>query len=86
MRFSTNSPHIVIRGKYDVIMASYLKARGTGDKNVYFIDSMSFFATAHRSDHLVDAVHPNDAGFMKMVDGIGSLIRQILEKELLKEL
>lgn len=68
----------------DVIMASYLKARATGDEKVYFIDGMSFFSTAHQHDHLVDGLHPNDAGFMRMADGIGSLIRDILEKEFLK--
>ena len=68
----------------DVIMASYLKARATGDENVYFIDGMSFFSTAHQHDHLVDGLHPNDAGFMRMADGIGSVIRDILEKEFLK--
>lgn len=69
----------------DVIMASYLKARGTGDENVYFIDGMSFFATAaHQTDCQVDGLHPNDAGFMRMADGIGFVIRQILEKEFLK--
>ena len=74
-----------VLARRDVIMASYLKARGTGDENVHFIDGMSFFATAHQHDHLLDGTHPNDAGFMKMADGIGSLIRQILEKEFLKE-
>lgn len=68
----------------DVIMASYLKARATGDEKVYFIDGMSFFSTAHQHDHLIDGLHPNDAGFMRMADGIGSLIRDILEKEFLK--
>lgn len=70
----------------DVIMRSYLKAREAGDKNVYFIDGMSFFATAaHQTDCQVDGLHPNDAGFMRMADVIGFVIRQILEQKFWKD-
>lgn len=65
----------------DVIMSSYLKARATGDKNVYFIDGMSFNVAPHEYELSVDGVHPNDAGFLRMADSIGTLIRHILEKD-----
>lgn len=63
----------------DVIMASYLKARGAGDKNVYFIDGLSFNVMPHQYEMSVDSVHPNDAGFVRMADSIGTVIRHILE-------
>lgn len=65
----------------DVVMASYLKARQSGDENVYFIDGMSFFNGEHQYEYSVDGIHPNDAGFIRMADGIGAVIRHILEKE-----
>lgn len=64
----------------DVIMTSYLKARQAGDKNVYFIDGMSFDVAPHQYETSVDGVHPNDAGFVRMADSIGTVIRHILEK------
>ena len=65
----------------DVIMSSYLKARATGDKNVYFIDGISFNVAPHQYEMSVDACHPNDAGFVRMADTIGSVIRHALEKQ-----
>ncbi|MBQ9805773.1 MAG: hypothetical protein IJW49_04625 [Clostridia bacterium] len=64
----------------DVIMRSYLKAREAGDKNVYFIDGMSFFETAHQYEMTVDSIHPNDAGFAQIADRIGCVIKHALEK------
>lgn len=64
----------------DVVMSSYLKARGLGDKNVYFIDGLSFNVAPHQYDMSVDSVHPNDAGFARMADSIGTTIRHIFEK------
>lgn len=64
----------------DVIMSSYLKARAAGDTNVYFIDGMSFNVAPHQYEMAVDGVHPNDAGFIRMADSIGTVIRHALEK------
>lgn len=65
----------------DVIMSSYLKARAAGDKNVYFIDGMSFNVAPHQYEMSLDGCHPNDAGFVRMADTIGSVIRHVLEKQ-----
>lgn len=65
----------------DVIMQSYLKARATGDKNVYFIDGLSFNVAPHQYDMTVDSIHPNDTGFVRMADSIGTVIRHILVKK-----
>lgn len=66
----------------DIIMNSYLKARAAGDKNVYFIDGLSFNVAPHQYDMSMDALHPNDAGFIRMADSIGTVIRHALEKEI----
>lgn len=66
----------------DTIMRSYLKAREKGDKNVYFIDGTSFMTAPHQYDTVVDGIHPGDAGFMRMADSIGSVIRHIFEKNM----
>ncbi|MBQ9116810.1 MAG: hypothetical protein IJY04_07275 [Clostridia bacterium] len=71
-----------IMERRDVIMSSYLKARASGDKNVWFIDGLSFNVSPHQYENTVDAVHPNDAGFVRMADAIGTVIRHILEKRL----
>ncbi len=65
----------------DVILESYLKARAEGDKNVYFIDGIGFNYAPHQYDLTVDGVHPNDAGFARMADAIGTVIRYALEKQ-----
>lgn len=70
----------VILQRRDVIMTSYLEARKAGDKNVYFIDGMSFNVAPHQYEMTVDSVHPNDMGFVRMADSIATTIRHILEK------
>ena len=69
-----------ILSRRDVIMRSYLKAREKGDRNVYFIDGMSFNIAPHQYDMTFDPVHPNDTGFVRMADGIGTVVRHVLEK------
>ena len=76
----TEQEHILRRR--DVIMSSYLKARENGDRNVYFIDGLSFNYAPHQYELSVDSVHPNDAGFIRMADSIGSVIRHALERAL----
>jgi hypothetical protein len=62
-------------------MRSYLKARESGDKNVYFIDGFDFWVAPHTYEFSLDSVHPNDAGFIRMADSIGTVVRYILEKK-----
>lgn len=64
----------------DIIMTSYLKARANGDKNVYFIDGMSFFTGTHQYECSIDGVHPNDEGYLRMADAIGTMIKYVLER------
>ncbi len=71
-----------IMKRRDIIMRSYLRAREAGDENVYFIDGTAFFADEHLYDYTMDHVHPNDLGFLRMAQGIGTVIRHALEKSI----
>lgn len=72
--------HEEITQRREVIMRSYLKAREAGDKNVYFTDGFSFWSEPHTYEFAMDGVHPNDAGFVRMADGIGTVLRYIFER------
>ena len=61
-----------------VIMESYLRALETGDRQVYFIDGVSFFAGPHADSCTVDGAHPNDLGFYRMAQGIEPVLRRVL--------
>ena len=63
----------------DIIMQSYLDARASGDKNVYFIDGAAFFNGERAEDMTIDLTHPNDAGFKKMADYIGDVIAKVMK-------
>ena len=76
--FTNGNPEDTLKRR-DVVLRSYLKARDSGDKNVYFIDGTAFFADAQVYDCTMDHIHPNDTGFMKMGETIAVLIRHILE-------
>ncbi len=67
-----------VMARRDVVMSSYLKARQNSDKNVWFIDGMSFFADYRQNEYVLDGVHPQDAGYIRMAEGIGSVICHIL--------
>ena len=64
----------------DVIIDTYRHALSLGDKNVYYIDGESFFLGKYENECTMDAVHPNDLGFVLMADGIESEIRRALAK------
>ena len=65
----------------DVIMTSYLKARAAGDKNVYFIDGVEYFAGLEDwRMATVDGCHPNDLGFYLMYQRILPVLKKALGK------
>ena len=74
--YPTKQEHILQRR--DIIMESYLKARAAGDKNVYFIDGLSFFSTDHPYECSVDGVHPNDYGFFMMYKAVLPVLKKAL--------
>ena len=61
-----------------VVMRSYLDARNSGDKNVYFVDGASFYNGEFPNSCTVDGCHPNDLGFLRMADGIGRIVDLVL--------
>ena len=63
-----------------VIKTTYETALFAGDKNVYFIDGLNFQVGPNQYEMSVDGIHPNDAGFIRMANCIGTFIRHILER------
>jgi len=63
-----------------VICSTYQRAVSEGDKHVYFIDGERLFDGEWYHSCTVDGVHPNDLGFVRMADKIGSLINEIMTK------
>lgn len=62
----------------DIIMQTYLNARNSGDKNVYFVDGYNHFRGLDRTECTCDGTHPNDFGFFGMAENIGSVLNDIL--------
>ena len=63
-----------------VIIDTVEKAKALGDKNVYFVDGLSFADELGGGDSiLVDGCHPNDLGFMSMANGIGRTLENIIK-------
>ena len=63
----------------DIIAASYERARAEGDENVYFVDGKEHFATFNSDECTVDGTHPNDLGFRRMADAVGTVLAKIWE-------
>lgn len=64
----------------DIIFSTYANALAAGDRNVYFIDGYSLFGGEGWDSCTVDGAHPNDLGFWRMADVIGSTLSRILIK------
>ncbi len=66
----------------DIIMESYLAARATGDRNVYFLDGSAFFIPAapgeSRADFTADNCHPLDTGFRRMATAMADVMEAAL--------
>ena len=63
----------------DIIRTTYDKAVAEGDRNVYFIDTSTFFGYGG-NEHTVDDCHPTDLGFMMIANGMETVLRETLEK------
>lgn len=61
-----------------VILESFKKARANGDKNVYFIDGCSFFASGESDITTVDGTHPTDYGFSRMAEEILKTLNRLV--------
>ena len=67
-----------------VIMESYLKAFNSGDKNVFFIDGLSFSVGTELNDFSPDRCHPDNYGLRKMAEVIGDTLAKTVNFEKLK--
>ena len=67
-----------------IIMESYLKAFGNGDRQVYFVDGSTFFTGTEIGQCTVDGVHPTDDGFERMAKFIGEVIIKNADWEKMK--
>ena len=63
-----------------IILDTYNNAVKSGDKNVYFIDGMTFFEGFDRDVCTTDRTHPNDLGHYLMAVRVADLIKKILFK------
>ena len=59
---------------------STIPKSATGTHSSFFIDGFSFWSAPHTYDYAMDGVHPNDAGFLRMAESIGTVLRYIFEK------
>ena len=60
-----------------ILRQSYMKARGQGDDNVYFIDGETLFGPEDREICTVEGIHPNDLGFYRIAKVINELYLKI---------
>ncbi|MBQ7642712.1 MAG: hypothetical protein IJS67_02300 [Clostridia bacterium] len=76
---SPNPERIDKDGKrVEVIRQSYLKAKESGDNNVYFIDGKTLFGKKDRGNCTIDGSHPTDLGFYRMATVINKVVKKFL--------
>ncbi len=64
--------------RFEIIKASFEKAKAKGDMNVYLVDGREFFDGEHSCDCTVDGCHPNDLGFYRMATVLGKVLKEVL--------
>ena len=50
-----------------------------GDEKVYFLAGKTLFGKDDRINCTVDGTHPNDLGFRRMADAVGTVLTKIWE-------
>ena len=63
----------------DIIKKTYVNAKNSGDKNVYFIDGITLMNERIRDNGTVDGTHPTDLGFFSMAEKIEPILKKMLE-------
>lgn len=58
----------------ELIYNNYLKAKGDGDENVYFIDGETLLGVEDWDMCTVDNSHPNDLGFYRMAEKVEEVL------------
>ncbi len=62
----------------EIIRATYLSAKESGDENVYFIDGQTLMSPEIQNEGTVDDCHPTDLGFYSMAQVILPVLRKAL--------
>ena len=52
-----------------------------GDENVYFVDGSTFLLCDTADTQIVDQCHPGDAGFLRMAEIIGGVLKAAIKYE-----
>ena len=73
----TTGAHDLVHRTRDLAWKNYEKAKANGD-NVYFVDGNTYLGKEYWDCATVDGCHPNDFGFVKMAEGVLSVLREIL--------
>lgn len=66
------------RRRFEIIKKTYDYAKSQGDENVHLVDGKTLFEGEFYTACTFDGCHPNDVGFMRMAEKIGSLIAKVL--------
>lgn len=64
----------------EVIRATYEAAVASGDENVWFVDGEQLLAGPCPSNCTVDGIHPNDAGFQRIVQAVQPVLAELLDR------
>lgn len=67
--------------RFETITKTFEYAKSLGDKNVYLIDGKTLFDGEYYTACTFDGCHPNDVGFMRMAEKIGTVIAKALDIE-----
>lgn len=62
--------------RFEIVRATYQKAKEKGDENVYFVSNKELMELA-RDNGSVDNTHPTDSGFLSMAQAIGKVFEKI---------
>lgn len=63
-----------------IVFKTYLNARAAGDNNVYFVDGSTFLLSDTADTQIVDQCHPGDAGFLRMAEVIGGVLKTAIRR------
>lgn len=63
-----------------IVRATYESALRRGDRNVWFVDGAGLFGKTARDCCTVDAIHPNDLGFLRMAQRLEPVLREALSR------
>ncbi len=67
-------------GRRAVVLDTFNRAKGEGDKNVYFIDGDTLFEGELKDSCTVDGCHPNDLGFYRMAKAVYPVLNKLLNE------